>query len=1404
MNLSQLISRRRLASRTGSILSRSLLILFASAGVTCVPTAYAGSPLAPQFVAAQSVVPTGSLSYPYRCAVDAQGNIYISNTQGEDILKETLTSGVYTESVVVPASYGLATPYGIAVDSSGNLFIVDNGHHRIVEATPSGSSYTLSVVTTTTTLSFPTGIAVDTSGTLYIADTGGGKILKEVPSGSSYTETALTYSSNFAQITGIAVDSSGDIFVSDIDNQAVYEETYSAGSYTPSTVPTSGLSYPYDLAVDSSGNLFISDFTHKRIVEEVNSSGSYTQSVFPSYNLGGALGITVDGNDNIYLADTFGFDIKKLSPAGGDFGSVNVGSSSGPEYALFQFSGGGGSETFKLGDADVLTQGVANLDYTVTGSGAGICNFTTLYVAGDSCAVGVHFKPQYPGSRSGAVALRNATYHVAATGYFKGNGIGPLVNFLEPEDFFAFDVIRVAGSFSPYDLTNPFAAAVDAGGNVYIADYNNNTVYKETWTAGGYVQTTVASGLNNPEDVAVDGSGAVYIVDSGNNQILKEVWSAGAWVQTPVITGLNFPAGIAVDGFGDVYYASFGDGAVYELVLSGGTYSSPITVTSDLNQPRKIAIDGSGNVYVADTGNSRVVMETWTGSGYTQTVLGSGMEYPYGVAVDAAGNVYVADTIHSRILKESLSGGVYMQAVLIPGPPAYGIAVDGAGNLYFPDPADATVFKIDFTQLHSLSFASTYVSITSSDSPQSFTVFNNGNAPLSISVPGAGANPSVPAGFNLDGSSTCPIVTSTDSAGMLATGANCNYAINFTPVAIGLARGPFVLTDNNLNVGGAVQGTTLSGTATMQTQTITFTALPSPVTYGVAPIALSATGGGSGNPVVFSVLSGPGTITGGNQLTVTAAGKIVVAASQAGGSGYWPAHTVTQTVVVNWIAQTITFTAPASPVTYGVAPITLSATGGASGNSVVFSVLSGPGTITGGDQLTVTGGGTIVVAANQAGNAGYSHAAQVSHIIVVNRIAQTITFTAPASPVTYGVAPITLSATGGASGNPVVFSVLSGPGTITGGDQLTVTGGGTIVVAANQAGNAGYSHAAQVSHIIVVNWIAQTITFTAPASPVTYGVAPITLSATGGASGNPVVFSVLSGPGTITGGNQLTVTGAGTIIVAANQAGNAGYSRAAQVSHIIVVERIAQTITFTAPASPVNYGVAAITLTATGGASGNPVTFSVTGPGHVVGNQLYVSAGTVVVTAHQAGGGNYGSATPVSNSITVNKAVLTVTARSASRNYGAANPGFGYTLSGFVNGDLAVHTVSGSPSLTTTATLTSIPGVYPITAAIGTLVSTNYNFTFVNATLTVNPLGPAHKPAFTPAATTLRGAQSVTIIDKTPNAVIYYTTNGDTPTAQSTEYTTAITVSSTETLKAIAIAPGYSNSAVATATYTVQ
>ena len=249
----------------------------------------------------------------------------------------------------------------------------------------------------------------------------------------------------------------------------------------------------------------------------------------------------------------------------------------------------------------------------------------------------------------------------------------------------------------------------------------------------------------------------------------------------------------------------------------------------------------------------------------------------------------------------------------------------------------------------------------------------------------------------------------------------------------------------------------------------------------------------------------------------------------------------------------------------------------------------------------------------------------------------------------------------------------------------------------------------------------------------------------------------------------------------------------------------AQALTFTGLPAKATYNATPIALKAIAGASGNPVAFTIVyGPAVVKGADLYLTgAGTVIVAANELGNATYAAAPQVTQTITVAKAVLTVTAKNASRLYGAPNPAFGDTLTGFLGVDTAATTVTGAASLTTTATAASLPGNYPITAALGSLASANYTFLFKPGILTVTPKGTVALPTFKPAAGTYSTAQSVTIADTTPGSTIFYTTNGTAPSTSSTKYTGAISVKVTETIEAIAVATGYTSSAVAPAKYTI-
>jgi sugar lactone lactonase YvrE len=1320
-----------------------LLVAFAAAWLS--PAAHATTPQ-PQFWAAQTVVPSSTLNFPYCVAVDSIGNVYISDSQGNEVLKETLSQGVYTESVVASAaSGGLNTPYGVAVDSSGNVYIVDSGNDRVLKETFSGGSYIQSLVSTTA-LSNPSGIAVDASGNLYITDTGNTRLLMETLSGGAYNETVIA-SSGLPRPVGVAVDSSGNVYVSDITNMAVYEFTYSAGTYNMITVPTSGLNYPFDVAVDANDNLYIADYSNTRIVEETYvSPGTYTESVFPTANLVGPYGVAVDTSGNLYIADTIGQNIKKETLAGGNAGVVAVGSASQPVSMLFSFAGGSGTVT--LGGTSVVTQGATGLDFADAGTGNCAAG---AYSAGDVCYVNVTMTPLYPGQRLGAVELL-VSGSVAAYGYLQGVGTGPQVNFTPGTESV------IASTSGPFTLMNPFDVAVDASGNVYIADATRNAVYEGVLSGGSYTSSLVVNALVDPQAIALDGADNVYIAENGNGAgtgvILKMTPAGGVWNQSTVASSLNAPTGVAVDGAGNVYFSSSTDNAIYEVPFSQGGYGSPSSLITGLNQPGKIALDWSGNIYIANTGAGTVLMETPSNGSYTQTTLGTGLQGPYGVAVSANGSVFIADTGNTRIVEEVLSSGSYTQTAITTGVTPNGIGLNQKGNLYVADGATTSVEEFDFSDGPSLSFAATLVGTTSSDSPKAVTVENAGNATLEFEVPATGNNPSIAAGFDLTSGSAgnCPLVASSGSIQPLIAGASCTLPVSFEPLSTGTDSGSLTLLDNNLNAltpSYATQTISLSGQGNPDPTTTAAANATAPYSASAQNVTLSATvtsadGTVDAGTVTFTVMQGAtvigtattsGTVSSGSASVsyalpaATALGTYTIQAVYNAGGVFLTSSDSTHTLTVQKASQTINFTQPATPQTYvSGLQIDLSATGGASGNPIVFSIDSsstqGIATISG-STVTVTGIGTLVFDANQAGNADYAAAAQAQVTVVISLASQTITFNPPpTSPVTYSPGlNFSLVATGGASGNPIVFTIdgsSSGTATIS-GTTVTVTGAGTLVIDANQAGNANYAAATQVQATVQVNKASQTISFTPPVSRVTYAPGlTIPLVATGGASGNAIIFTLdgtSTGTGTISGG-MLTVTGAGTLVIDANQAGNTDYTAATQVQVSVVVNKASQTISFTQPASPVAFAAGlTIPLSAMGGGSSSPIIYtldaSTTAPATISGSTVSVTGvGKIVVDANQAGNVNYLAAAQAQVTVIVNKGPQTITFTQPTSPV-TYTPGLTIALSaaGGGSGSAIVFTVDGSSTApaTISGTLVSVTGAGILVIDANQAGNANYN-----------------------------------------------------------------------------------------------
>jgi len=525
-----------------------------------------------------------------------------------------------------------------------------------------------------------------------------------------------------------------------------------------------------------------------------------------------------------------------------NLGSISVGSTASTTRT-FTFGAGG-----TIGAPAVLTQGAAGLDFTDAGTGSCTTNGTShIYNNGDTCTVDVKFNPAHPGTRYGGVELLKNSGAVIATGYVYGTGVGPQV-------IFSPGTQSTVADFTNNGLSLPKGVAVDASGNIYIADSGNDRVLKETLSGGSYTQSVVADSthgsLGYPAGIAVDGAGNVYIADSGHWCVLEAMLSGGSYNQSVIINGLSpggygLPYGIAVDGSGNIYISTNGITISQSYVLkytpSVGSYNLSVVASAfnGLIDPYGVAVDGSGNVYIATTSSNQVLLEKSSGGSYTQSVLVGGLYDPYGVAVDGSGNVYIADSDNNRVVEETLSGGSYTQSVLInsglSGP--YGVAVDGSGNVYIADTSNNQVLKLDYADPPSLAYASTSVGSTSSDSPQTVTLINDGNAPLDISIPATGSNPSITQltpSFVLGNTGTCPQVTSAAvTVPFIAPGAGCTLTVSFTPVAAGPLTGTLTISDNVLNNAAAAQTIALSATG-LPTQPAPYIA-PTSINFNTEP-----------------------------------------------------------------------------------------------------------------------------------------------------------------------------------------------------------------------------------------------------------------------------------------------------------------------------------------------------------------------------------------------------------------------------------------------------------------------------------------------------------------------------------------------------------------------------------------
>jgi phosphodiesterase/alkaline phosphatase D-like protein len=610
------------------------------------------------------------------------------------------------------------------------------------------------------------------------------------------------------------------------------------------------------------------------------------------------------------------------------------------------------------------------------------------------------------------------------------------------------------------------------------------------------------------------------------------------------------------------------------------------------------------------------------------------------------------------------------------------------------------------------------------------TSVNSGGATLNGTVNDNGANTTVGMQYGTAPDlSSATTVTTTTGANPLPGGSGTTA---FTSVLTGLDQTTvYYFRIVSENSAGTTYGNILSfntPVAPPQTETITFNPLQA-VTYGSADAAPGATSTNATIPITYSSSNTAiATIVNG-KIHIIAAGITNITASQAGNASYSAATPVTQTFTVKPATLVITATnqvwpyagtEPALTVTYnafvngdtqaslttqptvsttatassplGSYPIT--ATGAVDPNYTISYV---PGTL----QVTAGVPTAVTEAATQVAITG----ATLNGLVNADGAGTTVN-------ITYSTAP-------DLSASPVIITI---------GTNITSTVNATYSTAVSSLApnttyyfrvSAVYSTGTVNGNILSFTTLSQSgeaITFN-PLVPVTYGSPDVTPGATSTNTTIPITYaSSNTAVATIVNG-KIHIVAAGTTQITASQAGNATYSAATPVSQSFTVLQAPLTVTANNQTKVYGAENPGLTLTYNGFVYSDNSSSFTSQPTVTTTATTGSAVGSYPITVNGAADANY-SITFVNGALTVTPAALTITANNETKTQGAPNPDLTLTYTGFVNEDNS-SSLTTQPTVSTAATIASAPGTYPITV-LGA-VDANYNITYVNGTLTVNP-----------------------------------------------------------------------------------
>ncbi len=627
---------------------------------------------------------TQPIDFPTAAVPDDSGGFYIvSNTQNkiyrvsaDGTLTIVAGTGDYDFSGDGgPATFArLASPNGVTLDAAGNLYIADTDNNRIRKITPGGIISTFAGggppnssgdggPASSASVIRPYGVFADVSGNVFIAESG--RIRRVSPDG-----TILTTSGGVFSPYGVVADGSGNVYfavstghtIRKISPQGIL--TIVAGNGTPGFSGDGGpataaqLNFPQSVAIDGAGNLLIADTENCRIrkvtpdgvISTVVGTGEFAfggdGGPAVSARINQPHGVAADSSGNIFVPDYFNHRIRKVTPAG----SISTVAGNG----TYGFSGDGGPAAgARIFQEDIAVDAAGNLLIADRG------NFRVRQV-----------------TPAGIIST------IAGTGIpgFSGDG-GPAV------------AARVSTAYG---------IAVDAAGNIFVADYGGARVRKIN--PAGIISTVAGTGvpgfsgdggpatsarLNNPAGVAVDSTGNLFIADALNNRVRKVTPDgtvstvAGNGIAgfsgdggPAVLAQLNFRGGIAVDAAGALYFTDTlnnrvrkvtPDGIISTLAgngTAGFSGDGGPALSAQLYQPLGLAVDTLGNLFIADFVNARIRMVT--PDGIITSVAGTGpigysgdggpavaaqLNRPGSLALDATGSLFISDVFNYRVRK---------------------------------------------------------------------------------------------------------------------------------------------------------------------------------------------------------------------------------------------------------------------------------------------------------------------------------------------------------------------------------------------------------------------------------------------------------------------------------------------------------------------------------------------------------------------------------------------------------------------------------------------------------------------------------------------------------------------------------------------------------------------------------